>query len=81
MLLGWMTSEIKSGLGAWSRMNQFRSIMGRAQPAILDLLVRWLAWLLNEWNLQRNGLDDSEEQVRPCREDGRDHIVNVRWRS
>ena len=35
MLLGWMVSEIKFGLGAWSRMNQFRSIMGRAQPAIL----------------------------------------------
>lgn len=35
MLLGWTVSEIKFGLGAWSRMNQFRSIMGRAQPAIL----------------------------------------------
>lgn len=38
MLLGWiavLVSMVEEVVGVWSRMNQFRSISGRDQPAIL----------------------------------------------
>lgn len=47
MLLGWMevveVLAVEEVLGVWSRMNQFRSIIGRDQPAMLGLLVS-LSW-------------------------------------
>lgn len=41
MLLGWIEAGAveEEVLGVWSRINQFRSIMGRNQPAMLGLLV------------------------------------------
>lgn len=40
MLLGWIEAgAVEEVLGVWSRINQFRSIMGRDQPAMLGLLV------------------------------------------
>lgn len=68
------------GFGVWSRMNQFRSIMGRAQPMILRI-VSMVACLVVRYNLQRDGFDDGEEQMRPGGKNGWDHVVRVFWLS
>lgn len=57
-------------VGIWSRMNQFRSIRGRDQPAILGLLVMCSFMDMGRGNLQGDWLDDCEEQVRPGGKDG-----------
>lgn len=59
MLLGWMVVGavavvVEEVLGVWSRMNQFRSIMGRDQPAMLgfvsiNAVVGWLRELTERW--------------------------------
>lgn len=44
-------------------------------------IVSMVACLVVRYNLQRDGFDDGEEQMRPGGKNGWDHVVRVFWLS